>query len=78
MYSNFTSVSTEEQSTYTAYKEYHSVRPLVGIGTLPTPLSPASAPLSPEPKGERTLACGLGVGVGAVPIPRLEKKLITL
>jgi hypothetical protein len=24
---------------------------LVGIGTLPTPLSPASVPLPPEPKG---------------------------
>jgi hypothetical protein len=32
------------------YKEYHSVCPLVGIGTLPTPLSPASVPLPPEPK----------------------------
>ncbi len=30
------------------YKEYHSVCPLVGIGTLPTPLSPASVPLPPE------------------------------
>jgi hypothetical protein len=29
------------------YKEYHSVYPLVGIGTLPTPLSPASVPLPP-------------------------------
>ena len=33
------------------YKEYHSVCPLVGIGTLPPPLSPASVPLPPEPKG---------------------------
>ncbi len=33
------------------YKEYHSVCPLVGIGTLPTPLSPASVPLLPEPRG---------------------------
>ncbi len=31
------------------YKEYHSVCPLVGIGTLPTPLSSASVPLPPEP-----------------------------
>jgi hypothetical protein len=31
------------------YKEYHSVCPLVGIRTLPTPLSPASVPLPPEP-----------------------------
>ncbi len=33
------------------YKEYHSVCPLVGIGTLPTPLSPASVSLPPEPGG---------------------------
>ncbi len=26
--------------------------PLVGIGTLPAPLSPACVPLPPEPKGE--------------------------
>ncbi len=32
------------------YKEYHSVWPLVGIGTLPTPLSPASEPL-PQNRG---------------------------
>ncbi len=31
------------------YKEYHSVCPLVGIGTIPTPLSPASVTLPPEP-----------------------------
>jgi hypothetical protein len=33
------------------YKEYHSVCPLVGIGTLPPPLSPASVSLTPEPGG---------------------------
>jgi hypothetical protein len=33
------------------YKEYRNVCPLVGIGALPTPLSPASVPLPPEPKG---------------------------
>jgi hypothetical protein len=33
------------------YKEYHSVCSIVGIGTLPPPLSPASVPLPPEPKG---------------------------
>jgi hypothetical protein len=33
------------------YKEYRSLCPLVGIGTLPTPLSPASVPLPPELKG---------------------------
>jgi len=40
------------------YKEYHSVCPLVGIGTLPIPLSPASVPLPPEPGGGSTLVCG--------------------
>ncbi len=45
------------------YKEYHSVCPLVGIGTLPIPLSPASVPLPPEPKGLHSPACeGLGWG----------------
>ncbi len=36
------------------FAEYHSVCPLVGIGTLPLPppLSPAGVPLPPEPKGE--------------------------
>ncbi len=29
----------------------HPVCPLVGIGTLPTPLSPASVPFPPEPEG---------------------------
>ncbi len=34
------------------YIEYHSVCPLVRIGTLPPPLSPASVPpLPPEPGG---------------------------
>ena len=38
------------------YKEYHSVSPRVGIGTLPTPLSPASVPLPPEPgRGDNRL-----------------------
>jgi hypothetical protein len=36
------------QSTYILYEEYHSVCPLVGIGTLPTPLSPVSVPPSPQ------------------------------
>ncbi len=50
------------------YKEYLSVCLLVGIWTLPRPLSPASVPLHPEPKGGGgTLACGWGVG--GVPIP---------
>jgi hypothetical protein len=33
------------------YTEYHSVCPLVGIGTLRPPLLSASVPLPPEPKG---------------------------
>jgi hypothetical protein len=36
------------------YKEYQSVCPLVGIGTLPIPLSPASVPLPPELGGGHT------------------------
>ncbi len=39
------------QSTY--IKEYHSVCPLVGIGTLPTPLSPAGVPLPPNSQFRR-------------------------
>jgi hypothetical protein len=41
--------------------------PLVGIGTLPTPFSPASVPLPPETGGKGQLACWWGVG--GVPIP---------
>jgi hypothetical protein len=45
------------------FTEYHSVCPLVGIGTLPPPLSPASVPLPPEPKGGGgTLPAGEGLG----------------
>ncbi len=33
------------------YKEYHSVCPLVGNGTLPNPLPPASVSLPPEQGG---------------------------
>ncbi len=36
------------------YKEYHSVCSLVGIGTLPTPLSPASGPLPQNWEGGHT------------------------
>ncbi len=39
------------QSTYIYRVSQCSVCPLVGIGTLPSPLSPASVPLPPEPKG---------------------------
>ncbi len=31
------------------YKEYHSVCPLVGIGTLPSPLSPLASECAPPP-----------------------------
>ncbi len=31
------------------YKEYYSVCPLIAVGTLPTPLLPASVPLPPDP-----------------------------
>ncbi len=44
----------QAQSTVHIYKEYHSVCPLVGIGTLQPPLSPASVPLPPEPKKAHT------------------------
>jgi hypothetical protein len=33
------------------YLEYHGLCPIVGIGILPPPLSPANVPLPPEPKG---------------------------
>ena len=43
---------------YTVYIKYHSVCPLVGIGTPPPPLPQASMPLPPppQPKGGGTLA----------------------
>jgi hypothetical protein len=44
------------------YKEYHSVCPLFGIGTLPTPLSPSSVPLPPEPGGGAHSPAGEGLG----------------
>jgi hypothetical protein len=57
------------------YKEYQSVCPLLGIGTLPIPLSAASLPLPPEPEGAHSPA---GEGLGESQFPRLEKKLSTL
>jgi hypothetical protein len=49
------SVSSLSAGAYThkvrIYEEYHSVCPLVGIGTLPTPLLPASVSLPPETGG---------------------------
>ena len=41
------------------YMEYHSVCPLVGIGTPPHPLLLASVPPLPPQRGG-TLACGGG------------------
>ncbi len=58
-------ISWLPQSTYN--KEYHSVCPLVGIGT-----SSASVPLPPEMGGGGTLACGWGVG--GVPVPTTGEK----
>ncbi len=68
------------QSTYLyIYKEYHSVCPLVGVGALPTPLSPASVPLPPEPRGAGGRAHSpAGEGLGESQFRRLEKKLSTL
>jgi len=42
--------------------------PLVGIGTLPTPFSPASVPLPPETGGRWHTSLRVG-GWGGVPIP---------
>ncbi len=52
--------------------------PLAGIGTLLPPLSPASVPLPPEPKGEGGARWRAGEGLGESQIQRLEKKLSTL
>jgi hypothetical protein len=70
-----TSEHTPPHKVHT-YKEYHSVCPLDGIGTLPPPLSPVNVPLPPEPKGVGdTLRAGEGLGESQ--FQRLEKKLIT-
>jgi hypothetical protein len=68
----FGRIQTHPQSTY-IYKEYHSVRPLVGIGTLPPPLSPASVTLPPELEGAHSPA---GEGLGESQFRRLEKSLV--
>ncbi len=52
------------------YKKYCSVCPLVGIGTLPTPLSPASVPIPPDAGGAHSPA---GEGLGESQFRRLEK-----
>jgi hypothetical protein len=57
------------------YKEYHSVCPRVGIGTLPPPLSPASVPLPPEPKGGGGAHSPAAKGLGEFQFRRLEKSL---
>ncbi len=63
------------------YKEFHGVCPLVGIWTLPPPLSTASVPLPPPPPNQKVgwagiLACRWEVG--GVPIPTTGEKLSTL
>ncbi len=52
----FSSKSRSKLEIFTKYVYIKSptVCPLVGIGTLPTPLSPASVPLPPEPGGGHT------------------------
>jgi hypothetical protein len=61
------------------YKGYHGhgVCPLVRIGTLPTPLSPANVPLPPR-TGVRRAHSPAGEGLGLSQFRRLEKKLSTL
>jgi hypothetical protein len=60
------------------YLEYYSVCPLIGIGTLPPPISLESMPLPPVPK-----KCGGGHSpadeeLGESEFRRLEKKLSTM
>jgi hypothetical protein len=59
------------------YEEYHSVCPLVGLGTLPTSLSPASVPL-PQNRGGGGAHSPAGEGLGESQFRRLQKKLSTL
>ncbi len=62
----------------TQFLQYETVWPtLVGIGTLPPPLSPASVPLPPEPGGGGAHSPA-GEGLGESQFRRLEKKLSTL
>jgi len=67
------------RSTKYIYKEYHSVCSLVEIETLPPPLSSASVPLPPEPKGGgRGGHTRLRMrGWGEIQFRRLEKRLST-
>ncbi len=66
--------SVQKNHKVHTYKEYHSVCPLVGIGTLPTALSPASVPLPPEPGGGGGVTRPYGGGVGGVPITTTGEK----
>jgi hypothetical protein len=56
------------------YKEYHSVYPLGGIGTLPTPLSPANVPLPPR-TGGGGVHSHAGEGLGGPNSDREREKL---
>jgi hypothetical protein len=59
------------------YKEHHSVCPLVGIGSPPTPLLQASVP-PPRTKGCSGAHLPTGKGLGESQFRRLEKKSSTL
>jgi hypothetical protein len=65
------------------YKEYHSVCPLVRIGTLPSPNPSLASECAPPPEpggggvGRHTRLRG-GEGLGESQFRRLEKKLSTL
>jgi hypothetical protein len=58
------------------YIKHHSVCPLVGIGTPPTPLTQASGPPPRTKKGGGLSPAAKGVG--ECQFQRLEKKLSTL
>jgi hypothetical protein len=57
------------------YKEYHSVCPLVGIGTLPAPLSPPPPRTGGRREGHTRWR---EMGLGESKFRRLKKKLSTL
>ena len=61
------------------YLEYHSVRPLVWIGTPPPPIQSPASECVPWTKGRGTHSpAGEGVGGGGSQFGRLEKRLRTL
>jgi hypothetical protein len=73
-----TSIMAGERKVLT-YTEYHSVCPLVGIGTPSTPLPLARVtPPPPPPKGGGGAHSPAAKGVGESQFRRLEKKLSTL